>query len=131
MPASLRRAGLLAILVGRERRTPGALRQHRPPDLHLRTPSIRPEPRILSLEFRAPVILLEPRTRGRSGRLATIRIVTSRPDSSCAPHTSGFSSISLRQPRSRYRLPAACSISAPDPGQVLLVGHRVVDDRPG
>jgi hypothetical protein len=60
-------------------------------------------------------------TRARSSRatshwrmgavLATMRIVTSRPDSSWAPHTSGFSSISLRQPRSVNRLPAACSIS--------------------
>jgi len=61
-------------------------------------------------------------TRARSSRptshcrmgvvLATSRIVTSLPDSSWAPHTSGFSSISFFQPRSRYRLFAASSISA-------------------
>ena len=33
--------------------------------------------------------------------LATIRMVTSLLESSWAPHTSGFSSITLRQPRSR------------------------------
>ena len=61
-------------------------------------------------------------TRARSSRatshwrigvvLATSRMVTSLLDSSWAPHTSGFSSISFFQPRSRYRLFAACSISA-------------------
>ncbi len=50
-------------------------------------------------------------TRARSSRatshcrigvvLATSRMVTSLPDSSWAPHTSGFSSISLFQPRSQ------------------------------
>ena len=61
-------------------------------------------------------------TRARSSRatshcrigvvLATSRMVTSLLDSSWAPHTSGFSSISSFQPRSRYRLSAARSISA-------------------
>ena len=61
-------------------------------------------------------------TRARSSRatshcrmgvvLATSRMVTSLLDSSWAPHTSGFSSISSCQPPSRYRLSAACSISA-------------------